>query len=44
MIRLIIVLVLLFLIGRMVWRFMYGLFEGAITKFHRNLASAIEGA
>ena len=29
MIRLIIFLVLLFLIGRMVWRFMYGLFEGA---------------
>jgi hypothetical protein len=24
--------------------FTYGLFEGAIAKFHRNLADAIEGA
>jgi YHS domain-containing protein len=29
MAKLIVTLVLLFIVGRMVWRFMYGIFEGA---------------
>jgi hypothetical protein len=43
MIRLIVLLVLLFIIGRMVWRFMYAIFEGAgMLKEPRSEPAAVK--
>jgi YHS domain-containing protein len=44
MARLIVWLVLLFIIGRMVWRFMYAVFEGAgmLKEDHRHEPAAVK--